>query len=67
MYEGACGVASSWSKDGDMVYIHHSCLRGLCCPYCMIGGGGGFRGANVVVMLTKQLVAFVTQGPNGLG
>ena len=27
-YEGACGLITSWTEHGDMVYNHHRCLRG---------------------------------------
>lgn len=28
---GACGTVSSWTKDDDMVYKHHECLKGGLC------------------------------------
>lgn len=59
--EGANGVVSGWIEDGDMVYNHHLCLRGLVLALLPDGG------AHVVVMLKKLFVAFMTPDSSVVG
>ena len=45
---------TSWNKDGDIVYNHHQCFRGPMLPFLPNGV------VDVVLMLTLQLLAFMT-------
>ena len=51
---GARQAVLSWIEDGDMVYMHHWCLRGPMLPLLHVGS------AHVVVMLTNELVVYMT-------
>ena len=55
------GFVSSWTNDGDMAYSHHWCLRGPMLPLLPDGG------AHVVVMLSEQLVVFMTPNSRVMG
>lgn len=45
---------TNWNKDSDVVYNHHQCLRGLMLPLLRD------EVAHVIVILTEQLVVFMT-------